>query len=474
MRRPPCWRQWDNMAGLFDTLALGSRSMQTYRKAIDTSGHNLANVNTPGYTRQRLVVETVTTEGEMGSTGAGAEGTRIIAIKNEFTQKQLQVETSLEGSLEVKDDTLRQTLNALQETIDRSGSGASTNGLSQKFGEFFASLQSLSNNPSSIADRQVVLQKAQDLAAKFNQIDSRLGTIGSELEARLETEVTGANQLLEDIAGLNRAIAGEESAGDSASDLRDARQSKIESLAKLVKFDAVEQPNGAVNIVVGGQSMVEGIEVTSSLETFTSDEGQLMVGAEGQASPLNLGGGSMTGIISVRDGQLARVRTEIDQLASVLIGEANAVHAAGFGLGGETGAAFFEGTGAGTIAVNSDLLKNPSRLQASGKEGVAGDNTTVRGLAGLASKAQGALSGQTFVGRQTQIVSALAQDASSATADLEDQLKMTAFVRGQRDSVSGVSLDEEMANLVMFQKAFQASAKLISMTDEMLATIIGM
>lgn len=464
------------MAGLFDTLALGSRSLQTYRKAIDTSGHNLANVNTPGYTRQRLVVETVTTTSEAGSAGAGAEATRIVALKNEFTQKQLQLEASLEGGLEVKDEALRQTLTALQESIDRGEGETKTNGISQRLGEFFNALQSLSSNPSSIAERQVVLQKAQDLAAKFNQVDGRLGGLASNLNARLTAEVRDANQLLGEIATLTGKIAGDEAAGGtgSANDLRDSRQTKIEALARLVKLDAVEQPNGAVNIVVDGQALVDGTDLAGTLETFDPGDGNLLVRVAGQDAPLNLGAGSLSGIIGVRDGQLARVRGEIDELARVLISEANAVHAAGFALTGETGTAFFEGAGSADISVNTGLLANPALLQASGAADAPGDNRQILAFAQLGAKVQSALGGQSFGARQAQIVSALAQDVSSARADLEDQQKMTAFVRGQRDSISGVSLDEEMANLVMFQKAFQASAKLISMTDEMLATIIGM
>jgi flagellar hook-associated protein 1 FlgK len=120
------------------------------------------------------------------------------------------------------------------------------------------------------------------------------------------------------------------------------------------------------------------------------------------------------------------------------------------------------------------LLGNPGRLQASGDAAAPGGNAKVLGMAQLATKGLAAFGGQTLGARHSQIVSKLAQNVSSAQADLEDQQKMTAFVRSQRDAVSAVSLDEEMASLVMFQKAFQASAKLISMTDEMLATIIGM
>jgi flagellar hook-associated protein 1 len=464
------------MAGLFDTLSLGSRSLQTYRKAIDTAGHNLANVNTPGYTRQRLVVESVAVSGDNGSVGMGAEATRIVRLQNEFSQKQLQAEASLEGSLQVKDEALRQTLGALQETIDRTAEGGtSTSGISQKLGDFFNSLQNLSSNPASMPERTVALQKAQELAAKFNQVDQRLGDLERDLNTRISADVTKANTLLTQIADLNKRIAGEEAAGAGfANDLRDSRQTKIEDLAKIMRFDAIELDNGTLNVVAGGQTLVDGISVTGTLETFDAGEAGLQVRVAGQPGALPLSGGSIEGAIAVRDGQLAQTRAELNNLAALIISEVNAVHQAGFGLNGGTGEALFTGDNASNIAVNKTLLNNPALFQASDVDGEAGNNATLLALIGLERKAHAAFGGLTFAGRHTQTVTRLAQDVATARVDLQDQQTVTRFVRAQRDSVSAVSLDEEMANLVMFQKAFQASAKLISMTDEMLATIIQM
>jgi flagellar hook-associated protein 1 len=464
------------MAGLFDTLALGSRSLQTYRKAIDTTGHNLANVNTPGYTRQRLVVESVTNDSDIGAAGSGAEATRIVGLRNEFAQKQLQVESSLEGSLEIKDEALRQALTALQENIDRtSEGGTSTNGISQDLTDFFASVQNLSLTPGSDTDRAALLQKAVDLAAKFNDTDRRLGDLEKSLNERVTGEVANANTLLGQIAELNQKIAIEENGSDSiANDLRDTRQSRIEDLARIVKLEAVEQANGTTNIIVGGQTLVDGIEVAGTLETFSSADSKLLVRVSDQEAPLNLGAGILEGAISARDGQLDRVRGEINDLAATIITEVNAVHSTGFGKEGTTGAAFFTGTNASDIGVNRELVRKPSLLQASSVADAEGNNTKILALVDLEKASHAALGGKTFFDKYAQTVSTLGHEVASARTDLEDQQAMTRLVKGQRDSVSAVSVDEEMANMVMFQKAFQASAKLISMTDEMLATIIGM
>jgi flagellar hook-associated protein 1 FlgK len=465
------------MAGLFDTLALGSRSLSTYRKAIDTTGHNLANVNTPGYTRQRLVIESVTTDGgTLGEVGSGAEAVKIVRLRNEFATRQLQAEASIEGSLSVKQEALQSALTALQESIDRNGgSGTSTKGISQALSDFFAAMQAVSTDPASIAERQVALQKAQELANRFNLADSRLGGLQGSLSDRVQDEAGQVNALAAEIANLNAAIVSEEALSDGyANDLRDARQVKLDALAKLVKVDSSEQEDGSINVVLDGSLLVDGPGQSNSIETFDPGNGQLLVRIAGQGAALASPGGSIGGAIAVRDTQLAHVRGEIDSLAQAFIAEVNQIHAAGFSLSGSTGANFFTGSNASDIAVSSVLLSDPSLLQAAAVPGEPGDNTVIRGIAQLSSKAHAALEGQTFSARHAQTVAGLAEEVAGARTELEDQQAVSQFLRNQRDAVAGVSIDEEMANLMMFQKAFQASAKLITTTDEMLATILEM
>jgi flagellar hook-associated protein 1 len=465
------------MAGLFDTLSLGSRSLDTYRKAIDTTGHNLANVNTEGYTRQRLLIEATTVDGgAWGPIGTGSEAVKIVQLKNAAATKQLQTEASVEGSLAVKQDALQQAQVFLQESIDRNGaSGTNTKGISQGLADFFAAAQSVATTPTSLPERAVFLEKAQDLATKFNTVDSRLASLQGGLNDRVTAEVGEANGLLQEIANLNESIVSEEALSSGyANDLRDTRQLKLEALSKLVKVDTAEQENGAINVSIGGTLLVEGREVSNTLESFDSGDGSMLVRVTGQTAALPITGGSIHGAISVRDGEIGALREQINTLAATFITEVNAVHAQGFGTEGSTGANFFNGTNAADIAVNPALISNPKLFQASGVSGESGDNTIAKGIADLSTAKHAALGGLSFSNKQAQTVATLGQQVAGANSELADQQTISQFVRDQRDSVSGVSIDEEMTNLIMFQSAFQASAKLISMTDEMLATIIEM
>ena len=161
-------------------------------------------------------------------------------------------------------------------------------------------------------------------------------------------------------------------------------------------------------------------------------------------------------------------------LASNLITEVNDIHSTGYSLTGSSGASFFTGTSAADMAVNTDLMGNPSLLQASGTSGATGDNQTALAMAKLAAKPLNALNGQTFSGGYSNAVTLLGQAAASVNSQMSDQKVVQNMLTQQRSSLSGVSLDEEMSNMITFQKAFQASAKIVSTVDEMLSTIINM
>jgi flagellar hook-associated protein 1 FlgK len=214
--------------------------------------------------------------------------------------------------------------------------------------------------------------------------------------------------------------------------------------------------------------------VLDTLETYDAGGGQLLVRAATAGTPLTITGGSIQGTIDVRDGALATLQSSLDTLASTLITQVNTVHAAGYSLTGSTGANFFTGTGAATMGVNSALAADPSLVQAAGTAGTVGDNTIALALARLAEQPQAALNNQTFTGAYGGIVAALGQTLQGANNQLANHDAVQRMLLRQRDSISGVSIDEEMSDLVRFQTAYEASAKLIATIDEMLETVLSL
>lgn len=474
------------MLGLFGTLNLANRSLQTQRQGTEVAGHNLANVNNPSYARQRVVMRTsLSVPGSIGIMGTGADVVAIQRVRDELTDLQVQRESSVRGSLQSQQEVLQFIQASLGQSIDRQATGAEgsaaasgiggQHGLAEMISDFFNAWQSLSANPTSLTERQVLLMKSQNLSDQFNSVDRRLEELVHSTDEKLKQNVNEANLILSNIAKLNQQIARLEVGSQGfANDLRDSRQEQIEKLSEIVRVETVEDTAGAIEVIVDGSTLVSGPNTLDQLEMFDPGDGKPRVRTASGGTPLNITGGSMHGLISVRDGELNELQNDIDRLAGAMINEVNRIHAAGFNLQNETGESFFAGNEAGTIRINPALLDDPGKLQASGEPGSPGNNQTALAIAKLNQARFPALNQQTFSENYSQNVAKLGQYLASTNTQLTDQSVVERMLLRQRDSVSGVSLDEEMTDLIKFQRAFEASAKMVGTIDEMLATLINL
>lgn len=474
------------MLGLFGTLGLAQRSLSTQQQGVEVAGHNLANVNNPAYARQRVVIQTgVTVPGAIGPQGTGSDVVAIEQLRSALVDLQIQSEASVSGFLDAQQEALTYAQANLGQQIDRqttSAGGASAlsgaggqKGIAEGLTDFFNAFQSLSTNPTSLAERQVVLMKALSLTQRLNQTSQRFDTLRSSLNDSVQADVDSINSLLTEIAKLNDQIVNTEMGGRGmANDLRDYRQEKLEQLAELVKVETVNQSSGAVNVSIGGVLMVSEKQVLDQLETYDAGGGQILVRSQDTSVAITPTSGHLAGTIDARDGALASLQSDLDSLASLLISEVNAIHATGYDLSGNTGAAFLTGTDAGDITVNAALLNDPSLIQASGTLGAVGDNQVALALAQLTNKRHASLSNQSFDERYGQTVAELGQALASVNNQATDQEVVANALKKQRDSISGVSIDEEMMNLMKFQRAFEASARLISIVDSMLETTVNL
>jgi flagellar hook-associated protein 1 FlgK len=380
---------------------------------------------------------------------------------------------------------LKTVQSLLGQSIDRGNSGAGGTSAADGVGggqqlaagltDFFNNFASLAAQPTSLPEREITLRRAASLAAQFPALDNRLSALSTQLDESLNTDLKSANALLSDIARLNGQISRTEAvSGGSANDLRDQRQAKMESLSGVIGFDSFESSDGSVGIVVGGVSLVTSDIRAKTLETFTNTDGQRMIRASGTTDVLAITSGRVHGTLDARDGGLKDLRSSINDLAKNLIDEVNAVHTSGFALDGTTGRAVFLGSSAADIRVNQDLLDNPNSLQVSGSAIARGDNRVAQALSQLGNRPIAALDGQTLGNAYNRIVGRLGEDLSSVNQQLADQKVVADLLKGQRDSVSGVSIDEEMADLTRFQRGYQASAKLINTIDELMDTTLSL
>jgi flagellar hook-associated protein 1 len=467
------------MLGLFGTLNLGTRALQSQRTGVEVAGQNLANVNTTGYTRQRVEMQTSTSVAmDFGPQGTGVDVAAIRQLRDALVDAQITGEASVGGYWDAQQRSLQSAESALGEVWDSSSASSvsSTGGLADSLTALFNAFQSVATNPTSLANRQTLISQAQTLATTLNQSARRLTDLNASLNTSVTADVTAANKLLSEIADLNDQIARAEiPSGGFANDLRDLRQQKIENLAKFANLDLGTTANGSITVSIGGVMMVSERDVLDTLQTYDGGSGQLLVTTAGTAgAPLALTGGSIQGTIDARDGVLQDLRNGLDTLASALITEVNNLHRDGYSLTGSTGADFFTGTDAASISVNTALRDDPSLIQAAGSAGAVGDNTVVLALARLADQPNLGLGNQPFGRAYGQVVANLGHGLADANHQLANHEAVKTLLARQRDSVSGVSLDEEMSDLVRYQKAYEASARLVSVVDEMIDTVLNM
>lgn len=463
------------MSGLFSTLNSSSMALAAHSRAIETSGKNLANVNNPNYARQRVVY------GDRGSVstpdGVQSLGLEVLAVRqlrDVLLDRQLMREIGLSGSLEAEQKALQRAQAGLGQNINGVSDVTSSisGGIGAALDKFFNAFQSLASRPTDMGTRQTLLQQAAVLTDSLQATDARLAQVQSDIDAGIEADVASVNRLLDTLADLNAQIARFEiSRPGVAVDLRDQRQARLEELAAILPVEVRDLGDGQVQLVVkdAGNSdvvLLDGPNVTGPV----AFNGTTLTGGT-PATAIALGGGSVHGALAARDGAVQSLRDSLDRLAGQLVTSVNEL----YNPTNTPGADFFDPAGltAGTISLRAGLTA-PGLVTGTG---AAGDNSIAVAIANLATRNFSTGSGDLIDGTLGQhfsrAVSDLGQALATATARGADQEKIQQIVRNQRDTVSGVSLDEEMADLVRFQRAFQASSRVFSIVDELLNTIVN-
>lgn len=467
------------MSGLFSTLNSSVLALTAHSRAIEVAGKNLANVNNPDYARQRVVY------GDRGTVvtpdGAQSLGLEVVAVnqlRDTLLDRQLMREIGLTDGADTEQQAYERAQAALGQSIDGSAaldaSGTSASGgLAAAMDDYFNAFQDFAGRPTDSGARQTLLQKAQILTDIFQQTDTRLTQVQTDLDSQVSTGTGKVNDLLSTIADLNTQISRFEiNNPGSAVDLRDQRQAKLEQLASLLPVEVRDTGDGQIQVVARGTAGADVMLVDRGNVTGPVAFDGTALSAGTPAAALEPTAGSLQGALSARDGAIQTLRDNLDVLARQMVTSVNAA----YNPSAAAGADFFDPAGltAGTIAVRSGLTA--STLVA-GSSGAAGDNSLALAVSALATKAFSTGGGDQIDGTlgqfYAQSVSSLGQSLASAKARAEDQAGIQQIVRDKRDAVSGVSLDEEMADLVKFQRAFQASSRVFSIVSDLLDTVVN-
>ena len=453
--------------GLFSALDIAISGMFVSQLASQVINHNIANANNPGYSRQMLRIGSkVPLSMTFGSIGRGAQSLGIDRAQNRFLQQQVVDQRSLLGTYDSMDETLR-SIEQIMGSMGDDRIGSSLN-------EFFAAWSDLATPPIDDGKRTSVVQHAQKLTMKFNEIDSALATLQRDTRSTYDSYVTDVNLILDQVASLNGQIVASTSGGQLPHDLIDQRTRYLDQLSDITRFTTVMRNDGTADVIVEGRALVTRGEVNHlRVQEYGMADGSVGRRAVfGGRDPVTVTfeSGALSGYEQMTNDTIPKLRADLDALAAQVIDQVNALHQQGITERGR-GVALFTGNTAATMAVNSAVI-NDVRLVATGRSGEAGDNELALEIAQLNTTLQPGQQ-QTLNERYTQMIVEIATERGTYNSLLMGQQSIVEAAQARLDAEKGVNLDEELANLMMFQRTYEANARVVRVVDEMLDTLVN-
>lgn len=462
------------MPNLFGLMNIAQSSLLSQQKAIDITGNNIANVNTPGYSRQRvnLVQHYPSKVGNDTVSRGVTVNPQIQRFYDQFLTNQLNGENNALGRWEAQ----KESLGKVEMLFDE----ASGYGLSSAMSEYWNAWQDLSANPDGVVQRSNLISAGQYMSSTFNHISENLTAIQNDIDKHVDAIVDDVNTMAEQVVELNRKIVQQEANGHSANAYRDERDQLVFEMSKQIGIESFEDGDGNITIMVGnGKPLVDGT-TTWQLATVNSGGVQNIQWQDSSGGNVDIttqiSGGELKGWIETRDVLITDYTTQLDLLAETMINEVNSLHSSGLTLDPvtTTGVNFFTGTNAASIAVNNDIVNNSDLIATAGAGGtLPGDNTNAIAIAALQNDNTLMPGSSNFDSYYGTLVGSVGSDVQAADLSLNHQEKMVLNLQNYRQEVSGVSLDEEMVNLIKYQHAYDAAARMINTASEMLDTLMS-
>lgn len=450
------------MGGLTTSLLTGITALEASEAALNATSNNIANANTPGYTRE-VAEFSENAENLTGGTvtGGGVTLNGIQSVRDELLNLQIQQLTSQQSGA----GSLSSSLQQLQSYFSTSG-----NDIGSTLSAFSSALAELSANPSDSAVQQSVFSAGQNLAESFNTTAQGLTSAQSSADQQVTETVAQINSITQQIAQLNAQISASPSAqAQNGGPLEDQRDQLVQQLSTLTGISVTQSSSGEVITTANGSPLVMGGQ-SYSLQTTTGSDGfQQVLDSSGNNITANLQGGQLGGAIQARDQVIPKYLSALNTLASQFATAMNSAQAQGYDSKGNPGQAFFSipsGT-AGAAAGISVALTDPSQI-ASSSDGTSGSNGNVANLQAALTNALP--SGQTPANAYASLVFQVGNDASNASAQSTALGQSVLQLTNQQSSESGVSIDEESTNLIRYQTAYEAAARIVS-TIQALSTV---
>jgi flagellar hook-associated protein 1 len=453
------------MGSLLATMSIATGAMGAEQSALSETANNVANVNTPGYSRKEpqfsenppLVLGPITY-------GTGVSLENVSSVRDPILQLQIQQQTGEESGLNAQVAVMQQ----VQAQFSRQG-----NDIGSQISALFSGISQLSTEPTSLALRQQVLTAASNLATTFNNTANNLTQLHSSLDLNVSQAVTQINTLTQEIAKVNSQITTLQNLHEDASSFIDQRDALANQLSGLIDVSEIQSDNGIALTTSHGTALVAGNQAFS-LSTQPDASGVQHIFANGVDITSEINSGQLSGLLQARDQNIPSLLQSLDTLAAGISTAFNAANAQGFDLNGDAGGNLFSpppASGQGAAASMTVTMTDPSLLAAS-FDGSAGSNGNLANFSAIQN--QDIIDNQTPSDFYSNVVFGIGNAVSNSSAELQSAQLVLQQLQDQRGSISGVSLDEEAANMVQYQRAYDASAQIVTAVNQMFETLINM
>lgn len=460
----------------FSTAVKGLLASQ---KSLYITSHNIANTNTEGYSRQVGSQKATTPKlfAGIGFIGTGTEIYNVLRVRDSYVDYKYRNEKAPIGEWSIKKDILMEVEKLFGEPSDSS--------FRQYLDDFYDSLEYLSSNPSDMSYREPVRENALALTKHINETAERLIELREEVGFSVEVKVENINSIASQIATLNRQIYSNELDGKQANDLRDKRDLLVDELSKIVNIKADESSDGKFRVSIGGVTLVDHLDV-SKLNVETDSSNDSLVIKWGNNSIAEIESGELKGLLDLYNGDgtnnsyrgIKYYQNRLNKFAEGFAEGFNAVHRQGYGLNmTSNGIDFFSydaANPAATITLDNAIIDDLANIAAAGNPGEKPeDNENLLEL--ISQRDTGVHFGfnsspDDFI---KSIMSNYSVDSIHAERMYESQELIIKNIESKRDSISGVSYDEEMANMVKYQQTYVASARMITTLDEIIDVTVN-
>jgi flagellar hook-associated protein 1 FlgK len=451
--------------GTFFGLNIGLSGLNSSQAAQVVTGNNISNAGTTGYTNETADIVTGPegpTTGPSSQDIASTFGSgSIVNTISRAADAYLDQEVNNAQSQSSSDSALSTALGDVQDSFNE----PSTSGISAGLTTFFNDVDNLENSPSDLGVRTTVINDGVALAQVIQTVQGNLTSNASSVSTNITQDVSQINSIGQQIAALNVQIQSDQAQNIQPNTLLDQRGLLVSNLSQITNITTATSASGAMNVSIGSTQLVSGTTANSITLSSLQSRGDLT-------------SGSLSGLTTAQTS-IAGYQTSLDTLANTIITSVNQVQESGMGLDGSTGVAFFTGTNASTIAVNPTLINNPNQLAAAAAVSppattpAPGDASNAVLLGNIATTTQAALGNQTIQGSFNTTITELGAQTQAAQTSATDSAASTTQLTNQQSTVEGVSIDTQMSNMMIFQRAYQASAQFISTESDMLNSLVN-